>query len=90
MKKTVIFTRILESIFLVILFVFPFSMEPLNLFTEEATVNLIIPYKLALSNYFFLPFFLLPIFAFFSFFTLFPIKHFNKVCTFLYFLGLTI
>lgn len=90
MKKTVIFTRILESIFLVILFVFPFSMEPLNLFTEEATVNLIIPYKLALSNYFFLPFFLLPLFAFFSFFTLFTIKHFNKVCTFLYFLGLTI
>lgn len=90
MKKRIIVSRIFQSLFLVLLFVFPFSMEPLNLFTNEVTINLLVPYKMPFTNLIFAPFYLLPIFAFFSFFTIFTIKHFNKLCSVLYFLGLTI
>ena len=50
MKKRIIVSRIFQSLFLVLLFVCPFSMAPLNLFTNEVTINLLVPYKMPFTN----------------------------------------
>lgn len=90
MKKSEIITRICMCALLIFLFIFPFSMKELNLFSDTTEIVLLHPFKYALENVFFLPLYFLPLFALYQIISLFIKEKYSKLSHILFFSGLTI
>ncbi|MBQ8778013.1 MAG: adenylate/guanylate cyclase domain-containing protein [Treponema sp.] len=81
---------IIQSLFLIVLFISPFAIDKINLLSAETNVTLLFPYKIAFENPVFFVFYLLPVFSIFLIVSIFLKKDFSKLSSLLFFLGLTI
>ena len=81
---------IIQSLFLIVLFISPFAIDKIDLLSTQTNIILLFPYKIPFENPVFFIFYLLPLFSIFLIVSIFLKKDFSKLSSLLFFIGLTI